>query len=680
MALDRRTFLLGASGAAAATQMVGASTAGRQAPHGSIDDIEHVVILMQENRSFDHYFGALRGVRGFADPRPAALPGGHPVWAQRKADRDGGGLMWPFHLDTHATAAGCFGGLDHSWKDSQQRWRNWDVWADQKGPQTMGYMTREDLPYYYALADAFTICDAYHCSVQGPTGPNRLYHFTGTSGLSVGMDGVYCVTNDGCDDNPGADMAKDDPHFAGLPWKTFAGRLEEAGVSWKVYQEYANFSDNPLGYFSEFRRLDRASSRYKRGRAWVDGSTPDNAETSRGKHLIEAFAADVAADRLPAISWVVPQMQMSEHPDAPPAYGQMLTGALVAVLAANPKVFAKTVFILNYDENDGYFDHMIPPIPGTKPQFGASTVDLRAEDYHGEPVGLGPRVPMVIVSPWTRGGWVNSQLFDHTSVLRFLERRFRIPEPNISPWRRSVCGDLTSCFDFHVSPEQRHDTSWAHALPGVRHYLDESDAICRTAPKPVIASGKGVPQAEAGTRNARALPYDIDVVPSWTAEGLSLRFVNKGQVGVVFAVQDETDFAGWRHYTVGAQATLDAAWPVAAGAAHAFVVTGPNGFHRAYRGQARIEARTEWAPADKAIALTLAHQGDAPAPIAITCRHTGATHTVKLAQGKEQRIAMPLAAGHRWYDLTITGADGLVQRIAGHIENGLPDISEPGLA
>ena len=416
--MDRRTFLLGASGTAAATQIATATAAAaRGVARGGIEDIQHVVILMQENRSFDHYFGMLRGVRGFADPRPAVLPGGGPVWGQRKADRDGGEVAWPFRLDTRATAAGCFGGLDHSWKDSQLRWQNWDVWAAQKGPLTMGYMTRDDLPYYYALADAFTICDAYHCSLQGPTGPNRLYHFSGTSGLSLGLDGEYAVTNGGCDDNPGADIAKDDPRFPGLPWKTFAGRLEKAGISWRVYQEYANFSDNPLGSFAEFRNLDRTSSRYRRGRAWVEGSTPDNAETSRARHLIEAFAADVEADSLPAVSWIVPQMQMSEHPDAPPAYGQMLTGALIATLAANPKVWAKTAFILNYDENDGYFDHMVPPMAATKPHFGASTVDLRGEEYKGVPVGLGPRVPMLIVSPWTRGGWVDfSDLRPHVGA------------------------------------------------------------------------------------------------------------------------------------------------------------------------------------------------------------------------------------------------------------------------
>jgi phospholipase C len=679
MAINRRTFVLAAGSGAAATRLSVPAVARAKA--GSIDDIRHVVILMQENRSFDHYYGTLRGVRGFGDPRPARIPGGDPIWAQPRPAKDGGGTVWPFHLDTQRTAAGCAGSLNHDWKGTQHLWRNWDVWIPEKTPMTMGYMTRADLPYYYALADAFTICDAYHCSIQGPTGPNRLYHFAGSNGLSVGFDGIYAVTNGGCDDNPGADMAKDDPKFAGLAWIPYAERLERAGISWRVYQEYANYSDNSLGYFKQFRNLDRSSSRYNRARAWVQGSTPENAEQSRGRHLIEAFAADVAADRLPAVSWIVPQMQMSEHPDGPPLYGQHLTGSLIAALAANPEVWAKTVFILNYDEHDGLFDHMVPPTAATRPEFGASTVDLRGEDYKGEPVGLGPRVPLTIVSPWTRGGWVNSQLFDHTSVLRFLEKRFGIAEPNISPWRREVCGDLTSAFDFDRTPEARRDTGWFRDLPDVSGYIAASDAACRQEKAVAKTVPATVPVPEPGTRPSRALPYDFDVAASWTAEGATLRFVNSGRTGVVFQVQDEIGFPGWRHYTVGAGKTLDAVWPIAADAPFALVVSGPNGFHRAYRGKGtgqRIEAMTRWDPDRSEVVLTLANRGPEAHTLSIRSAHAGASRTLQLAPGARQQVTMPMAKRHRWYDFEVATADGAeLLRLAGHVENGRHDISEP---
>ncbi len=656
----------------------------RSVARGSIMDVEHVVILMQENRSFDHYFGTLRGVRGFADPRPVTLPGGRSVWAQRGADRDGGRITWPFRLDYNSSNARCFTGLDHSWKDSQARWRNWDVWAEQKGPLTMAHLTRADIPYYHALADQFTICDGYHCSLQGPTGPNRLYHFSGTNGLSVGQDGVYCVTNGGTDANPGADMAKDDA-TQGLPWRTYAGRLEEAGIPWRVYQEVANYSDNPLGYFSEFRKLDRSSPHYRRGRAyvdWIDGVAPEDPEKTQAKHLIAAFTADVAADRLPAVSWIVPMMQMSEHPDAPVPFGEVLISSVVAALAFNPKVWAKTALILNYDENDGFFDHLPAPVPGIAPRYGASNVDVRSETYQGEPVGLGPRVPMTVISPWTRGGWVNSQLFDHTSVLRSLEKRFGVAEPNISPWRRAVCGDLTSIFDFDVPHSARLDTRWAAALPSVAGYVEETERLCATAPAPILAKGEGVPLQERGTRPARALPYRFAIEPAWSDAALTLNFVNQGPVGVVFGVQDEVNFPGWRYFTVAANSRLSEAWPIPADQPHALVVRGPNGFQRDYRGgpaSAGIEAVALWREDGMEGTVQLRNRGNAPVTMALHCAHSGERREIAVAADATAKVPIILA-DHRWYDLLLTSANGVRLRLAGHVETGRPGISEPAAA
>ncbi len=553
MTLDRRTFVTASAGAAFAASLPAAAK-----PRGSVMDVEHVVILMQENRAFDHYFGSLRGVRGFDDPNPWIQPGGAPVWSQRQDDKDGGDIIRPFHLDTHVTAAGCMKSLDHSWKGSQARWQHWNVWMPEKGPFSMGYMTRNDIPFYYALADQFTICDAYHASIHGPTGPNRLYHFSGSNGVSVGCTGPFNVSNDGVDDNPGADMTKDNPAFKGLPWTPYAARLEQAGISWKVYQEYDNFSDNPLGYFACFRNLDPQSRAYTRARAWVPGSTPENADTSRGEHLIAAFAADVAADRLPQVSWIVAPFHMCEHPDAPPAYGECLTSGLIRALAANPDVWAKTAFILNYDENDGFFDHVVPPVPPIQPDMGASTVDVSGESYQGEPIGLGPRVPLLIVSPWTRGGYVNSQLCDHTSVLRFLERRFGVAEPNISPWRRAVCGDLLSMFDFNIDAEARRDTRWLSHLPSTRGRTDESDLACHQAPAEINLTPPPAHQ-EPGTRPARTLPYNFRVIAIPSAAHMTLRFVNKGSVAATFIVESDSHTGPW-HFTVGAGDTLSYTW------------------------------------------------------------------------------------------------------------------------
>ena len=332
---------------------------------------------------------------------------------------------------------------------------------------TMGYFTREDLPFYYALADAFTICDGYHASIFGPTNPNRMFLFSGTSGLAVGDDSPVVIANLDQEPSERADPARDNPKFKGLAWPTYAERLQKAGVSWKLYQEYDNFGDNGLAFFANFRGIGPDSALYQRGRAWAPGSGPDNYKTSRGEYLVDQFAADVKAGTLPQVSWIVAPYVLSEHPEASPAQGEYFTARLIAALAANPELWSKTAFILNYDENDGFFDHMPPNIPTAGPALGKSTVEATGEVYHGEPVGYGPRVPLIVVSPWTKGGWVNSQRFDHTSVLRFLEARFGVEEPHITPWRRAVSGDLTSVFDFAGTAAPVKSLPDASGLPAI---------------------------------------------------------------------------------------------------------------------------------------------------------------------------------------------------------------------
>jgi phospholipase C len=271
MESSRRSVLqLGA--AALAAEAFGATIAKAlaqpaQLRTGTIRDVEHVVILMQENRSFDHYFGALRGVRGFGDPRPLMLPNGDSVFRQPSAS---GAPVAPFHLDTRTTRADHIGSLDHSWKGSHERWKNYDVWVPAKSPMTMGHFTRDDLPFHYALADAFTICDAYYCSLFGPTSPNRMFLFTGTSGLSAGYDGPLAVRNSLLELNETADASRDQSAFPGFAWRTYAERLQAAGVSWKVYQEYDNYGDNALAYFAAFRGAQANAALMQRGRGWLN--------------------------------------------------------------------------------------------------------------------------------------------------------------------------------------------------------------------------------------------------------------------------------------------------------------------------------------------------------------------------------------------------------------------------
>ena len=235
-----------------------------EADRGStVFDAEHIVILMQENRSFDHCFGTLQGVRGFNDPRAMTLDNGNPVWVQANA---AGESYLPFRLNIKDTRATWMGSLPHNWQSQVDARNNGkhDHWliAKRSGekayaamPLTLGYYNRRDLPFYYALADAFTICDQNFCSSLTATTPNRLHHWSGTIREKPTVAAQANVTN-ACAD-----------YGQWVRWTTFPERLEDRGISWKVYQNelsvdsglgqdedawLGNFTDNPLEFFSQY--------------------------------------------------------------------------------------------------------------------------------------------------------------------------------------------------------------------------------------------------------------------------------------------------------------------------------------------------------------------------------------------------------------------------------------------
>jgi len=354
--LTRRRLLKGAAGvvAAAAAQALMPFNVRRvlaQGPprQGSLNDIKHVVMLMQENRSFDHYFGTLAGVRGFSDPKARKLSSGRTVFYQPDAQNPSGYLL-PFHLDTRASSAQKIPSTSHAWDVQHEAWNRgqMDRWlpahrrADgENGPYCMGYHTRADIPFQFALAESFTLCDEYFCSVMGPTWPNRLYWMTGT------------IDPDGAEGGP---KTNNDAVPGGFTWTTYAERLERAGISWKVYQQEDNYGCNVLENFKQFQMAAKTSALYKRGMI-------------RGQE--GQFEYDAINDKLPTVSWIIPTAFQSEHPDYMPADGAAFVASNIDAIAANPDVWAKTLFILNYDENDGIFDHVVPPNPpaGTPHEF-----------------------------------------------------------------------------------------------------------------------------------------------------------------------------------------------------------------------------------------------------------------------------------------------------------------------
>jgi phospholipase C len=684
----RRGFLkLAAGGAAASATATAAPCVIDQAlaaparnEAGSIMDVEHVVILMQENRSFDHYFGCMKGVRGFGDPRAVTLPGGKAVWFQPTAPGADTHVA-PFRLDGRKTSAETIKSLDHSWKGSHAAWKNHDNWIEAKTPMTMGHFTRDDIPFYYALADAFTVCDAYHASMFGPTNPNRMYLFTGTSGVNVGLTNSLAVANPLAETNETADPARDGPKFPGFSWTTYAERLETAGVSWKVYQEYDNYGDNGLAYFKAFRGVDPSSPLYRKGRAWAEGSNAENAKASLGEHLVAAFEKDVAGGSLPQVSWIVAPTALCEHPEGSPSYGEQFTARLIGALAAHPEVWAKTVFILNYDENDGFFDHVPPPVPAVAGAAGKSNVETSGEVYTSsafgpQPIGLGPRVPMIVVSPWSKGGFVNSELFDHTSVLRFLEARFGVHEPNITPWRRAICGDLTSAFDFKTP------NAAMPRLPDTGHYVARVDLTAKL-PKPAVpVKAEPLPKQEPGQRPARPLPYDLHVAGALANDGFHLTFANRGTAGAAFQVYAVGVPEGPWFYTVAADSQLSDVILLPPGD---FDVTvhGPNGYRRRYKGHGVDPASPTSALKYDAQRLTIviANPGSNPATVIVANAYGGKPQSKTLPAKGSAEVVIPLQPTAHWYDIGIAWKENpaYVRRFAGHVETGEPSLSDPAI-
>ena len=435
--VSRRRFLqAGAAGAAGLAaglprHLVEALAAPPQC--GSLADVEHIVFLIQENRSFDSYFGTLSGVRGYSDPDVLLQADGLPVFAQPGYDVPGyGGHLLPFRFDTVHSTGECTNDITHSWGPQHTAWNGGAMdgfvrahLADDpvNGPLTMGYYTREDLPFYHALADAFTICDRYHCSVIGPTDPNRLYTMTGTLDPDGKGGGPHLTT-----------LTNRPPDYFKYTWTTMPEVLQAAGVSWKVYGSAdGDYGDNVLFYFKAYEDPTLAANAFS-------PTFPGN------------FEADCAAGTLPQVSWVLAPLVQSEHPPAPVTWGEWATWKVLNALTANPALWAKTALFVTYDENGGFFDHVPPPTaPAGTPREYLTVSPLPADaDGVAGPIGLGFRVPMLVVSPFSRGGLVCSDVFDHTSMLKLLEARYGVTAPNISAWRRGTVGDLTSAFDFRT--------------------------------------------------------------------------------------------------------------------------------------------------------------------------------------------------------------------------------------
>lgn len=768
-------------------------------------DAEHIVMLMQENRSFDHSFGTLRGVRGYNDRRAIKLANGNPVWLQSNAQ---GHTYAAFRLDIKNSKASWTSDLPHSWENQIGAWNKgrFDKWLEWKTsgrkefgeiPLTLGYYTREDLPFYYAFADAFTICDHHFCSSLTGTTTNR--HFFWTGKCTDDVQSKPLVRNSDVYFNKTAQ------------WRTFPERLQEAGVSWKVYQNeislqselngsnvslLGNFTDNNLEWFDQYnvrfkkshldfykRRVDElpleintikeqlAVSKDQKSQLTLQQKqeqlisfqqelelySDDNYDklTAEQKELharafqtnendptyhqveevefeglmirvpkgdiLHQFREDVSKGTLPTVSWLVAPQVFSDHPSAP-MYGAWYVSEILNILTKDPEVWKKTIFILNYDENDGYFDH-VPPFVAPNladKESGLVTEDLKDglnteyvtreqelasgvadKNATAGPVGLGYRVPLIVASPWSKGGWVNSEVFDITSTLQFMEtfiqKKFKknIKETNISNWRRAVTGDLTSVFrpyqpdeidqlpEFLDMKSQILSVNLAKDKPMPDGYHSFSNAEVGE-----IKNGKTHPaltRQEFGTKPSNAICYELYVNETHLADSIQLSFVaskdffkEKALTGVftVYDYLENTHFS--KSFTVSQGKSLAYNWRKAANAAYDIAVHGPNGFFRAYKSNGVDEPVQVGILKYVKDQLVLAIKNPNKTPISITLYdvYTKKTSIVSIGKRADKNLVININDNGRWYDM-ILELDGWKRQYAGRIENGRPSISDP---
>jgi phospholipase C len=778
--LTRRDFLqtaaaLGSTGFiwGVVPEVIARAASINPAPGSTFRDAKHVVILMQENRSFDHTFGAMRGVRGFRDPRPHLQPTDIPVWFQPDGK---GGFIPPFRLDIEGSNVTWIGGNAHSWHDqidanNSGKYDNW-LHAKRRGdgfPMTMGFFAREDIPFYYALADSFTLCDQAFCSSLTGTTPNRLHLWTGT--IREDANHPARVLND--DTDYGVEAA----------WTTFPERLEEAGVSWKIYQNelsidsglvdehdawLTNFTDNPLEWFSQYKvrylesrrsyvtetgdklaaeikdaegkaldaeaqaKLEKQKKQLaellaeksaytaegwealgERDKALHRKAFDTNSVDSNYRTLVEhdyhdgdaerkvgvpkgdvlaQFRKDVESGQLPEVSWLIAPERFSDHPGSA-WFGAWYLSETLHILTQNPEVWKETVFILCYDENDGYFDHVPPftaPHPG-RPETGKTSggldtaVDISNAHNRDHSIGLGFRVPLLVASPWSRGGAINSQVCDHTSIIMFVEtwlagKGKAVKETNISDWHRTVCGDLTSAFrPYHGGKVELPEFLDRDAFI---ERIDKARFKHRPVPGSTLARAdldrfKIESFQEHGSRPSCPLPYRLEASLEPSSSGVAVRMTTGKGVGSAFnAYVYGPDFTS-RAYAVKAGDTLEDELP---GGGKRYRVNGPNGFLR----ELVVSDTAPFSAAAKqhgaSLEITLKNLKDSALPLEVHDLSYGASgQKLALAAHGAHTLRLSTEAGKHWYDFGIS-ADGCAYRFAGRLEDGQWSVTDPAFA
>jgi phospholipase C len=338
---------------------------------------------------------------------------------------------------------------------------------------------------------------------------------------------------------------------------------------------------------------------------------------------------------------------------------------VLQTLMANPELWKNTALFITYDEHDGFFDHQLPPFPET------SVTD---EYIDGLPIGPGTRVPMIIASPWTRGGYVDSNVYNHTSMLQFLATWTGVQPANVTSWRKSVTGDLTTAFDF------KHPD---FSIPANIPTLDQTWALTQLtggSTTPPAEGAQKMPAQEPGTRPHRPanLQLHADVTVDRSASKVTATLTNTGKVGASFAVYPDALLTfGATPVTVQPHQTGSYVWDATLTAGkYAFSVYGADGFLTSFAGTVAPAAqRSGQIPAASAalrsrtVALTLASEGKQAITYTLTANdYEGGTRKVTVAGGSARTVRWPVNRDG-YYDVVITAntSDGFRRRYAGRL-------------
>eukprot|EP01060_Flectonema_neradi_P005878 TRINITY_DN1393_c0_g2_i3.p1 TRINITY_DN1393_c0_g2~~TRINITY_DN1393_c0_g2_i3.p1 ORF type:complete len:731 (+),score=145.81 TRINITY_DN1393_c0_g2_i3:58-2193(+) len=636
----------------------------------SLDDVEHIVVFMQENRAFDHYYGAMKGVRGFNDRSAPIMENGKSPFFQPYPGKE---YLLPFHVSLKNTSATCMGAPTMSYNADIGMWNGgkMNAWNTARSPGFgMAHFNRDDLPFYYALGDSFLIGDMYYQSTFTATNPNRFHLFSGSNGLSV---------------NSSYNILDDSEPASGVNWTTMAEVLEDKGISWKVYQQKDNFDDNSFAWFDQFKAAKPGSPLYDKGMA-------------RSDDLVEDFKSDILNKTLPSVSWIVGPSYLSEHATHHPEDGEDLSARLIKLfsLPEAQDVYKKTIFILNYDEGGQFYDHLWTPTVPTSDKDGKSTVSTVGEITQeerfgipaGNPIGPGFRVPLFIVSPWTRkaGGVVYSEVSDHTSVLKLIETRFNVSIPNISPWRRAVMSDLTHAFDF-ANPDYSFPS-----FPDTSNNTNASKAECDSNPPPKLPKVQTVPTQEAGTKTSRTLPYYFNVSDSVSGSSVTLTMKNLGDPtssfspAAVFHVYDYLSLSKPpKKYTIEPKKSLEDTWDMH-GKAYNLSLHGPNGFVRGFASSGDDEYSVKMVELPDAKSVRFVVQCTAKDGV---CKDEVVVEDMAYGKGLTQfdqiqktgettDRSFDVSESGNWYDFNVRS--GLfTRRFMGRIETGADTITDPAL-